>query len=37
MSNDNPSEASKKRDLVFIRIFDAPIELVWRPGPILGT
>jgi uncharacterized protein YndB with AHSA1/START domain len=28
MSNDNPS--SKKRDLVFTRVFDAPVELVWK-------
>jgi uncharacterized protein YndB with AHSA1/START domain len=30
MSNDNPSKASIKRDLVFTRVFDAPVELVWR-------
>lgn len=30
MSNDNPSKASKKRDLVFTRVFDAPLELVWK-------
>lgn len=28
MRNDNPS--SKKRDLVFTRVFDAPVELVWK-------
>ena len=37
MSNDNPSKASKKRDLVFTRVFDTPVELVWKPGPILST
>jgi uncharacterized protein YndB with AHSA1/START domain len=30
MSNDKPSKASKKRDLVFTRVFDAPVELVWK-------
>jgi uncharacterized protein YndB with AHSA1/START domain len=30
MSNDNPSKASKKRDLVITRVFDAPLEIVWQ-------
>jgi uncharacterized protein YndB with AHSA1/START domain len=30
MSNGNPSKASKKHDLVFTRVFDAPLEIVWK-------
>lgn len=30
MGNDNPAWASKERDLVVTRVFDAPRELVWK-------
>src|SRR5689334_8509516 len=30
MTNNNSAQASKKRDLTISRIFDAPIELVWK-------
>jgi uncharacterized protein YndB with AHSA1/START domain len=30
MSNDNPTQAAEKRDLVVTRVFDAPAEQVWK-------
>jgi uncharacterized protein YndB with AHSA1/START domain len=30
MTKNNSSRSSKKRDLVVTRVFDAPIELVWK-------
>ena len=30
MNNNNPAPTSKKRDLVVTRVFDAPVELVWK-------
>lgn len=30
MSNDNPPQMARKRDLVVTRVFDAPVELVWN-------
>jgi uncharacterized protein YndB with AHSA1/START domain len=30
MSNDNPIQASKKRELAITRVFDAPVEQVWK-------
>jgi uncharacterized protein YndB with AHSA1/START domain len=30
MSNDNSTQATEKRDLVVTRVFDAPVEQVWK-------
>ncbi len=30
MSNDYPTQAAEKRDLVVTRVFDAPVEQVWK-------
>ena len=30
MTKNNPPQASKTRDLIITRVFDAPIELVWK-------
>ena len=30
MSNNNPAQASKKRALVVTRVFNAPVDLVWK-------
>jgi uncharacterized protein YndB with AHSA1/START domain len=30
MSNNNTAQASKKYDLIITRVFDAPIQLVWK-------
>ena len=39
MSNPNPAQGSQKRDLVVTRIFDAPVERVWKawsePGYVM--
>jgi uncharacterized protein YndB with AHSA1/START domain len=29
-STNNPSQSAKKQDIVVIRFFDAPVELVWK-------
>lgn len=30
MTNDNPAQTSKTRDMVVTRVFDAPVEQVWK-------
>jgi hypothetical protein len=30
MSNENSTQTTKKRDLIVIRVFDAPVEQVWK-------
>jgi len=30
MSKDDPAKVSKKSGLVIIRVFDAPVEQVWK-------
>jgi uncharacterized protein YndB with AHSA1/START domain len=30
MSNENPTQTKKKRDLIVTRVFDAPVEQVWK-------
>ena len=30
MSNENSPQTTKKRDLIVTRVFDAPVEQVWK-------
>ncbi len=30
MSNENSTQTTKKRDLIVTRVFDAPVEQVWK-------